>query len=176
MRATRMAVVLTTALALTTVATASATAAGNGAAAPRTTVPATVTAAVPVIPVTVPAPPATLPAADDPALPTVPGVPAVPALPATPDPSAALGDVVKLVTGLLSAVTSAVPDPAAIQQLVASLQGLLGQLPAVPAPPTVPAPPKLPGSAPAGLQEQLGTLRAQAQALTATTHYLPASG
>ncbi|MFJ9458350.1 hypothetical protein ACIRST_25070 [Kitasatospora sp. NPDC101447] len=209
MRATRMAVVLTAAFALTTVATSSATAAGNGAAATRTTVPGAAVPAVPglsavpglfglsalsVAPVTVPALPSTLPASE-PAAPATSALPAksalpdtssLPALPATPDPSAALGavdDIVKLVTDLLSTVTSAVPDLGALQQLIAALQaalqGLIGQLPALPSLPA-PAPSRLPDTATppsaATVQQQLDALRARAQALTAAARTHPAAG
>ncbi|WP_030055754.1 MULTISPECIES: hypothetical protein [Streptomyces] len=104
-----------------------------------------------------------------------------------PDPTAALGavgDVIKLVTGLLSTVTSGALDLSAVQQLVATLlstlQGLIGQLPTppvtVPTPPvTVPAPTTVPGSA-ATLHQQLDALRAQAQALTAAARSHPATG
>ncbi|WBP88332.1 hypothetical protein [Kitasatospora cathayae] len=40
---------------------------------------------------------------------------------------------------------------------------------------TTPAPPRRPGSAPAGLQGQLDTLRGQARVLTAATHPHPAA-
>ncbi|MFJ2576250.1 hypothetical protein [Kitasatospora aureofaciens] len=169
MRATWMAAALTTALALSPVATASASSAGNGAAAPRTS---PVSAAfVPV------AAPAAVPA---------PAIPALPAAPAVPDPSAALGalgDIIKLITGLLSSVTSAVPDLGAVQQLVATLEstlhGLIGQLPTlpvpVPAPPaTAPAPSKLPGTTAPALEEQLASVKAKAQALVDTTAAHPA--
>ncbi|MBV6696368.1 hypothetical protein KV557_04400 [Kitasatospora aureofaciens] len=167
MRATWMAAALTTALALSPVATASASSAGNGAAAPRTS---PVSAAfVPV------AAPAAVPA---------PAIPALPAAPAVPDPGAALGalgDIIKLITGLLSSVTSAVPDLGAVQQLVATLestlQGLIGQLPTlpVPAPPaTAPAPSKLPGTTAPALEEQLASVKAKAQALVDTTAAHPA--
>ncbi|MEU9042218.1 MULTISPECIES: hypothetical protein [unclassified Kitasatospora] len=131
MGATRMAVVLTAAFALTTVATASATAAGREAAASRT----------------------------------------------------AVDDIVKPVTGLLPTVTSAVPDLGALQQLIACLQavlqGLIGQLPALP-PVTTPAPPKLPGTATstaaATPQQQLDALRVRVHALTAAARTHPATG
>ncbi|MFJ4595452.1 MULTISPECIES: hypothetical protein [unclassified Kitasatospora] len=175
MRATRMVAALIAALALTVVTTASA--AGHEAEAPRTTLasvpnpaaipaPADVVAAAPLLPA-------------DLALPTVP-VPVVPALPATPDPSAALGalgDVINQIAGLLSEATSTTPDPAAVQQLVATLQttlqSLIAQLPAAPA---VTAPTLSKTSGPATLLDQLATLRAQAQALATATHPRPAAG
>ncbi|WP_405004971.1 hypothetical protein OHV13_12565 [Kitasatospora purpeofusca] len=197
MRTTWMAAALTAALALTPVATASA-AVGNGADAPHRTTfsvtPVTVPglpaapmslAGLPALPVLPALPPAPgLPSA--PAAPAVPGLPATPALPAdAPDPTSALGGVLDLVGGLLSAVPALLGgvDLGVVQQLLASLestlQGLLGQLPTPPAlptpPPTVTAPGLAPPAAtpptaatpapPASLTDQLATLKSQAKAL-----------
>ncbi|SOB83542.1 hypothetical protein [Streptomyces sp. 1331.2] len=196
MRATRMVVVLTM------VATASATAAGHGAAASRTTVSVPGVPGVPGVPAAPVLPadlaallggaPSTLPAADpaDPADPVdaaIPAVPDTPAVPAVPDPTAAIGDIIKQLTGLISSVTSGALDLGALQQLIAALlsalQGLIGQLPTLPVtvppvtipPVTVPTPPTSPGTT-ATLQQQLDTLRAQAHALTTAPHRHPATG
>ncbi|RKT17333.1 hypothetical protein BX285_1703 [Streptomyces sp. 1114.5] len=199
MRATRMVVVLTAALALTMVATASATAAGHGAAASRTTVSVPGVPGVPGVPAAPVLPadlaallggaPSTLPAADpaDPVDAAIPAVPDTPAVPAVPDPTAAIGDIIKQLTGLISSVTSGALDLGALQQLIAALlsalQGLIGQLPTLPVtvppvtipPVTVPTPPTSPGTT-ATLQQQLDTLRAQAHALTTAPHRHPATG
>ncbi|WP_327073591.1 hypothetical protein OG196_18845 [Kitasatospora purpeofusca] len=215
MRTTWMAAALTAALALTPVATASAAVGNGADAPHRTTfsvtpvsvpglldVPAPPTApmslaglpalpgipAMPAAPGIPPAPgaPAAPAAPGAPAAPAAPGLPDAPALPAdAPDPTSALGGVLDLVGGLLSAVPALLGgvDLGAVQQLLASLestlQGLLGQLPT---PPTLPTPPPTvtaPGFAPpaltpptaatpappASLTDRLAALRSQAKAL-----------
>ncbi|MEV0191889.1 hypothetical protein AB0I39_25560 [Kitasatospora purpeofusca] len=202
MRTTWMAAALTAALALTPVATASA-AVGTGADAPhRTTfsmgsvIPITVpglpaapmsSAGLPALPALPALPTAPgIPAAPEapavpavpaaPAAPSAPGLPAAPALPAdAPDPTSALGGVLDLVGGLLSAVPALLGgvDLGAVQQLLASLestlQGLLGQLPTPPAlptpPPTVTAPGIAPPAPPASLTDRLTALKDRTKAL-----------
>ncbi|WP_441245580.1 hypothetical protein [Kitasatospora sp. McL0602] len=139
MRATWTAAVLTAALGLTTVTTASVNVASAADIANATAITRTATASQhpgvghhPVV--------AHLPTA---------GVPAVPDPTQALDVLGALGGVLKLVTGLVSTATSAlpVPDPAALQKLLADLQSavqdLLGKLPA---PPALPTTPTLPGA------------------------------
>ncbi|MFF1795223.1 hypothetical protein ACFVXQ_13575 [Kitasatospora sp. NPDC058263] len=188
MRATWMAAALTAAIALTPVATASATAAGNEAAAltPATSLPAFLAdVPLPVGEPPVAAPPVSAPA---PALPAAPDLAAATA--AVPDPAAALGvlgglgDVLKLVSGLLSAAvpSTGIPDLGVLQQLIATLDAatkdLLAQLPAAPAAAPVPVPAPLdqqpaadpprtttPALPPQALEDRLASLGAKAKAL-----------